>query len=62
MEPGDLIEIDIPARSMKLLVDEATLAERRANWQPPQPKVAARGFLARYAKLVNSADTGAVLE
>ncbi|WP_038162390.1 dihydroxy-acid dehydratase [Verrucomicrobium sp. BvORR106] len=62
VEPGDLIEIDIPARSMNLLVDEATLAERRANWQPPQPKVAARGYLARYAKLVNSADTGAVLE
>ena len=61
VEPGDLIEIDIPARGINLLVDDATLAERRERWVAPAAKVAAQGFLARYAKLVESADTGAVL-
>lgn len=60
IEPGDRIEVDIPARSIHLHVSEEALAERRAKWTPPEPKIRS-GYLARYAKLVTSADTGAVL-
>ena len=60
VEPGDLIEIDIPERRLSLLVDEETLATRRRNWERPAPKVRG-GYLARYAAMVTSADTGAVL-
>jgi dihydroxy-acid dehydratase len=60
IEPGDLIEIDIPARRLSLLVDEAVLAERRSNWRRPARKVR-HGYLARYASMVTSADEGAVL-
>ncbi len=60
IEPGDLIEIDIPARRISLLVEDSVLSARRARWQPPRPRVTS-GYLARYAHLVTSADTGAVL-
>jgi dihydroxy-acid dehydratase len=56
---GDKILLDIPARRLELLVDEATMAERRAKWQAPQPKIKT-GWLSRYAKLVTSAHTGAI--
>jgi dihydroxy-acid dehydratase len=56
---GDRIQLDIPARKLELLVDEATLAARRAQWQAPAPKIKS-GWLARYAKVVTSAHTGAV--
>jgi dihydroxy-acid dehydratase len=56
---GDKIILDIPARKLELLVDEETLNERRASWQPPEPKIK-KGWLARYAKVVTSAYTGAV--
>ena len=57
---GDVITIDIPGRRMELDVAPAELEARRRAWQPPQPKVR-RGWLARYAAMVTSADTGAVL-
>jgi dihydroxy-acid dehydratase len=56
---GDRILLDIPARRLELLVDEATLAKRRGSWQAPEPKIKG-GWLARYAKVVTSAYTGAV--
>jgi len=56
---GDRILLDIPARKLELLVDEATLAARRAEWRAPAPKIKT-GWLARYAKVVTSAHTGAV--
>jgi dihydroxy-acid dehydratase len=56
---GDRILLDIPARKLELLVDEATLAARRAQWKAPEPKIKG-GWLARYAKVVTSAHTGAV--
>ena len=59
VEEGDRILLDIPARRLELLVDEATLAARRAKWQAPEPKIKT-GWLARYAKAVTSAHTGAV--
>ena len=61
VEEGDLIAIDIPNCSIELKVDDAVLAERRAKWVCPEPKVKT-GYLARYAKLVSSADKGAILE
>ena len=61
VEEGDQIAIDIPACSIQLLVDEETLAARRAKWVCPPPKVTT-GYLARYAKYVTSAAKGAVLE
>ncbi len=61
VEEGDRIAIDIPACKIQLLVDEDTLAQRRAAWVCPEPKIKS-GYLARYAKLVTSAARGAVLE
>ena len=57
---GDMISIDIPNHSIQLLVSDEELAARRAEWVCPEPKVKT-GYLARYAKLVSSADKGAIL-
>jgi dihydroxy-acid dehydratase len=56
---GDRIVVDVPARSIDLLVDEAELERRRAAWKPPAPRYT-RGALAKYARLVSGAETGAV--
>jgi dihydroxy-acid dehydratase len=61
VEEGDLIKIDIVNRSIELLVDAAVLNERQKNWVCIEPKITT-GYLARYAKLVTSASTGAVFE
>ena len=61
VQEGDLIAIDIPAHTIELLVDEAELAARRAAWVCPEPRIKT-GYLARYARLVSSADRGAVLD
>ncbi len=60
VEEGDRIAIDIPNCSIRLLVPDDVLAERRKNWVCPEPKIKT-GYLARYAKLVSSADKGAIL-
>ncbi len=60
VEDGDIIAIDIPKCSISLKVDEAVLAQRRAKWVCPEPKIST-GYAARYAKLVSSAAKGAVL-
>jgi dihydroxy-acid dehydratase len=57
---GDAVEIDIDAGTVDLRVGEAELAVRRAAWTAPKPR-ATRGYLARYAALVSSADEGAIL-
>jgi dihydroxy-acid dehydratase len=57
---GDSIRVDLPARKLDLVVDEAELARRRAAFQAPAPKFR-RGWLARYERLVASAAEGAVL-
>lgn len=59
VEEGDRILLDIPARRLELIVDEQTMALRRERWQAPEPKIKS-GWLARYAKVVTSAYTGAV--
>ena len=61
VEEGDRIAIDIPSCTIELLVSDEELAGRRAKWVCPPPKVTA-GYLARYAKMVSSADKGAILE
>ena len=61
VEEGDIIAIDIPAGKLELKVAEDVLAERRAKWVCPPPNVT-KGYLARYAKLVSSANKGAVVE
>jgi len=60
IQDGDIIEIDIPNRTLNVKLSEEELAERKAAWVCPPPKVKS-GYLARYAALVTSAATGAVL-
>ena len=56
---GDLIRVDIAARSLDLLVDESELVARRSGWAPLPPRYT-RGVLAKYSKLVHSAAEGAI--
>lgn len=60
VENGDKIEIDIPARKINVDLSEEELEERRKKWKAKERGL--RGYLARYTKLVSSADKGAVLE
>ena len=61
VEEGDRVRVDLPARRLDVLVDEATLAERRASWKPIDPRYPT-GALGKYAKLVGSAGKGAVCD
>ena len=61
VEEGDLIELDINNYKITLKVSDEELAARKAKWVAPEPKVK-EGYLARYAKLVSSADKGAILQ
>ena len=61
VEEGDIIRVDIPANKLDVLVSDEVLAERRAKWQPREPKVTT-GYLSRYRELVTSGNRGAVLE
>ena len=61
VENGDSIMIDLQTRSIELLVDEEVLAKRRTAWKKPEPKIKS-GYLAKYAKLVTSANTGGVMK
>lgn len=56
---GDLIRVDIAARTLDLLVDESELEARRIGWAPLPPRYT-RGVLAKYSKLVHSASEGAI--
>jgi dihydroxy-acid dehydratase len=58
---GDIIRIDIKNKRLDVLISEDELSARRAAWRAPEPKVKT-GYLARYARLVTSASTGAVLK
>ncbi len=61
VEEGDTISIDINVGKLELKVSDDVLEERRKNLKPVEPKVT-EGYLARYAKLVTSASTGAVFK
>jgi len=56
---GDIIRVDVPTKSLDLLVDDAELARRRDGWQPNPPRYTS-GVLGKYAKLVQGAETGAI--
>jgi len=60
VEEGDIISIDIPKKHLNLEVSEEDIQRRREAWTAPEPKVK-HGYLARYAKLVTSANTGGIL-
>jgi dihydroxy-acid dehydratase len=59
VQEGDRIKIDIPAKTLTLLVDDAELVRRRQTWQPPEPKIK-QGYLSRYSRMVSSGSQGAV--
>ena len=61
IEEGDVIEINIPDASINVNVSDETLAERRKKYVAPEPNIKT-GWLARYAKLVSSADRGAIMK
>ncbi|MGA7875164.1 MAG: dihydroxy-acid dehydratase [Desulfoferrobacter sp.] len=61
VEENDEILIDIPNKKLELLVDDTTLKKRLESWQAPEPRVK-EGYLARYAHLVTSGATGAILK
>ena len=61
VEEGDLIRINIPEHKLELAVSDEELARRKAAWTPREPKVTT-GYLKRYAKMVSSANKGAILK
>ena len=61
IQEGDRIKIDIPGKTLDLLVDAAELARRRAAWSAPPPKIT-HGYAGRYSRVVSSGSKGAVCE
>lgn len=61
LQDDDIIDIDIPGRKINVLLSDEELAKRKAAWVQPEPKVKT-GYLARYARMVTSANTGAVVK
>ena len=61
VEEGDLIRINIPEHKLEVVVSDEELARRKDAWTPREPKVTT-GYLKRYAKMVSSANKGAILE
>jgi len=60
LKDNDIIEIDIPKRKIEVKLTKEQIQERFKNWKPLPPKIKT-GYLARYSKLVSSADKGAIL-
>ncbi len=61
VEENDLININIPAKTIELKISDNEIEKRFAKWQAPEPKIKT-GYMARYAKLVSSAGNGAVFK
>ena len=61
LKDGDVIEIDIPNNKINVKLSDDELAKRKRKWTPPRPRIT-RGYLAKYASMATSADTGAVLK
>jgi len=61
VETGDIIEIDIPGRTLNVKLSKGDLAKRRKKWSPPEPRFKT-GYLAKYTTMATSAATGAVLK
>jgi dihydroxy-acid dehydratase len=58
---GDRIVLDIPNRALTIKLSKAEMKKRLAKWKPREPRIT-RGWLARYAKVVTSASTGAIVK
>ena len=61
LQPGDIIEIDMPARTLSVRLDAEELRRRAKDWKAPEPRFKS-GYLSKYAAMATSADTGAVLK
>jgi dihydroxy-acid dehydratase len=61
LKKGDIIEIDIPNKTMNVKLTDDELAERKKKWTAPAPRIT-KGYLAKYAAMATSADTGAILK
>lgn len=61
VKEGDIISIDIPANKINVEISEEEMLKRKSEWTPREPKITT-GYLARYASLVTSGNTGAILE
>ncbi len=61
VEAGDIVEIDIPKNKINVKISDEQFAERKKNWKPRKPKITT-GYLAKYASMATSADTGGVLK
>ena len=61
VEEGDIIKINIPENTLNVDISEEEMAARKAKWQPREPKITT-GYLARYASMVTSGNTGAILK
>jgi dihydroxy-acid dehydratase len=61
LKDGDIIKIDIPSNKIDVELSDKELAGRRKAWKPPKPRIT-KGYLAKYASMATSADTGAVLK
>jgi dihydroxy-acid dehydratase len=61
IEEGDIIEFDIPRRTLNVRLSKEEIDSRLARWSPPPLKREVKSYLKRYSRLVTSASTGAVL-
>ena len=61
LKNGDIIEIDIPNNKINVKLSKTELARRKKSWKSPKPRIT-KGYLAKYASMATSADTGAVLK
>ena len=61
LQPGDIVDIDIPGHTLNVRLSDEELARRRETWQPREPRFKT-GLLGKYASMATSADTGAVLK
>jgi len=61
LKDGDIIEVDIPNNSLSVKLSDKELTERKKQWTAPKPRIT-EGYLAKYASMATSADTGAVLK
>jgi dihydroxy-acid dehydratase len=61
LKDGDIIKIDIRSNKIDVELSGRELAGRKKTWKPPKPRIT-KGYLAKYASMATSADTGAVLK
>ena len=61
LKDGDRIKIDIPNRKIDVLLSDKEIKDRLSKWKPPRPKIT-KGYLSRYARMVSSAASGAVMK